>query len=1239
MKFPKLKSKLFRIGIAVFLFLSVIGTTIFTIHPVSASPVDAFWVGGSGNWSDATNHWAITSGGSPAVGDEPASTTNVYFDANSFSGNGQVCTADGADVCANMDWSGEINYTASVTIAPGQSLTIYGSYTGSSKSTLTTGSGTYATLNFSATSGTNTINLNGGTLTTGSAYLFINITGTATFNLANNLISSIPVNTFINVNNVGTTFNTQNYTVTVGTFNISNGAVVNFGTSTINLGVNSGNPWTFSGTNNLTANLSTIIISSTGGTGNYPFNNGTYGTVDLISGAGGYNTQVTGTNTFANLIFTGQNAINSYASFASNQTITNSLTFVGYSTVNRMIVESGTIGTPITLNCAGATINEQNVLIEDIHITGSPSQGTNSIVGNLGGNSGITFTTPANMYWYQNSGTWTTASNWYLGTNGTGGTGRVPLPQDTAIFDGNSISAAAKTITMITNYPCGSIVTTSVANTPTFSPSGNVITYGSITDGTIVWSVSEIEFFGRGSNTLTTDGVTMPQIYIGSSSGDGIGGTLTLQDAFLSTSVLTLYAGTLNTNGQSVTIPNFVSSTTTYARGLITGASVFTLNATTAITKWNVAATNFTLNSGTSTIISTNSSTNAQSFTGGGQSYYNLTIGGLGVYTFTFNDADSFNILQVDRSQAAKTITGTHTETIVQLSIPISSTTAVTITNTSFTQVSGLVSSEYLVITSSTASGGALFYAGTTSTNVSGNSGWLFSEPANPVVETLPPTQLAFTSVVLQGALDTMAGNANGYVCFEISTSPSFPTGATTETTKQYVIAAQAFYQPLTSLSSGTTYYYKARFYYSNSTLDVEGSSVSFATYGTSGSPAVTTLAASSITNNSAIISGNITNLGGVSAVTVFFEWGTDVTYANGQTAPQSFSTLSSFSYSLNSTNGITLSNGVTYHYQAMLTYIDGSGNTQTVLGGDLSFVAGIQGSTVIQILNVGVFNNYLTNSPTAYDTLIVMEVVNNYTGYINKTASKYFQVQLLASDDTTILAASNLQYWGDRPESIYLNSTVTTASITYGSPYYIRVIGYNVPTNPYEDYLIQPTDWQGSDLTQLDSTIMLIGDSMSLTDNQSYTTVLADGHSQITDNAVGFYVNGVPDITNVRPNDFTSSQLNSQFPSTSANNQWDSNTAWTTNVGTNISADATIMAAPFGITGKDFLASLIWLFILCVIGYTVSQGGKPLPALLLCVPIIWLGTYWKILPVQQLIVICIIFFFFGVRQFFIKTT
>ena len=39
-----------------------------------------YWVGGSGNITDAANHWAATSGGAPGAGNLPSSTTDAIFD-------------------------------------------------------------------------------------------------------------------------------------------------------------------------------------------------------------------------------------------------------------------------------------------------------------------------------------------------------------------------------------------------------------------------------------------------------------------------------------------------------------------------------------------------------------------------------------------------------------------------------------------------------------------------------------------------------------------------------------------------------------------------------------------------------------------------------------------------------------------------------------------------------------------------------------------------------------------------------------------------------------------------------------------------------------------------------------------------------------------------------------------------------------------------------------------------------
>ena len=58
---------------------------------------DAYWVGGTGNWSDAANHWAISSGGVAGAGNLPGANSNVYFDTSSCSGACTV-TIDSAGV-------------------------------------------------------------------------------------------------------------------------------------------------------------------------------------------------------------------------------------------------------------------------------------------------------------------------------------------------------------------------------------------------------------------------------------------------------------------------------------------------------------------------------------------------------------------------------------------------------------------------------------------------------------------------------------------------------------------------------------------------------------------------------------------------------------------------------------------------------------------------------------------------------------------------------------------------------------------------------------------------------------------------------------------------------------------------------------------------------------------------------------------------------------------------------------
>src|SRR5205807_2435708 len=133
--------------------------------------------------------------------------------------------------------------------------------------------------------------------------------------------------------------------------------------------------------------------------------------------------------------------------------------------------------------------------------------------GDCGGNSGITFTSAQTNYWINNAATAVTSTlaQWASASGGPGGTGRVPLPQDTARFDANS-GGTSGTVQFdmprigsidFTGYPTAN----TVANNLIFTIFGN-LTHSSGSYGIAFWNNTQT-FGGRGSQTITTAGKTL----------------------------------------------------------------------------------------------------------------------------------------------------------------------------------------------------------------------------------------------------------------------------------------------------------------------------------------------------------------------------------------------------------------------------------------------------------------------------------------------------------------------------------------------------------------------------------------------------------------------------------------------------------------------------------------------------------------------------------------------------------
>jgi hypothetical protein len=722
-----------------------------------------------------------------------------------------------------------------------------------------------------------------------------------------------------------------------------------------------------------------------------------------------------------------------------------------------------------------------------------------------------------------------------------------------------------------------------------------------------------------------------------------LGGTVTLQDSITVNGAITLYAGILDFNNMNPTFASFDSSVNYNARTLNLGNGTITVNSTASITKWNVDSTNFTLIRGTSTIVMTSAGTNAQSMTGSGLVYNNLTIGGLGVYTFNFYNSNTYSTLEIDRSESAKTIGGSGTETVSQLSIPVVSTTVVTINGISFAQALGIFATEYVNVTSSTVTG-ISYYAGATPPSVDGggNTGWIFSEPPLPVVTTLGASQVQFYSAIFNGALDTLAGQPNGYVCFEYGTTSSYGS----ETPQQFVTTAGTFYQAMTGMTAGTTYHFKARFYYNSGAAYVDGLvDQSFSTFGSSGIPSITTLDATNLSVTTMTLQGRIDNTGGIATVYAYIEWGLDKNYLGGTTPQLSYTSPSSILQ-----GQITeLSRSTTYHFQAVLKYYDSAGVLQTVLGGDKTaktlFVSGA--SEVITIISANAFRGYEEDG----DYLFTAEVMDTYrtdTEKLYPTANigKYFFLQLLDPTDTTILAQTPLAFWGDRPISIYLNA-VAGAGLTEGAYYHLKVVGNFVgaPTASSQDYTLTDDDWGGTSLILLDDWCISAAQNMEISDNVapgSYVVSSTDNKQVITNAAGGYFTTGIPQISAIRPNLFQQSESQATATLGAKNDQWSSKHVWATQVGAQIASDWNTIGSLFygdsahGASAMGFILLIIAILI-CIFG--VMLGGKGLPLLILSFPLLYWGTEMGALAYQWLLVPCVAMVMLWARQFWVKPT
>lgn len=525
------------------------------------------------------------------------------------------------------------------------------------------------------------------------------------------------------------------------------------------------------GAGNLDGSTTTHISATSGGVGgaSYPTSSDNL-IFDANSNATAFTVTVTGATSVANLIignplvgvitFAGSSALNVYGNldlpsggtWTYSGTITMKATSTGMTITSRSVQLQG----PVTLDGVGGGWT----LVDTFKITGGngtltltngsfdsgnqaiqlkrfSSNNSNTRVITMGSS---TWTLTANSATLWDTGTVTgltlNAGTSIIDCTYSGSTGSRVIATSTARINTLKFSAGTDTVDLAScmmndlNYTGFG----GIQNGNNFTVGGSLTCGASMTFNT----GGNLTMDTTGSKTITSNGVQIKKNILIT----GVGGTITLADALSldSTHVLTLTNGTFDGAGFAFT--GNVASNNSNTRTFTMGNGLFTLTGTGTV--WDFGTTtNLTFNIGSSTIKITNTTNTALTFAGGGLNYSTSVWFSRSTSTAanTITGSNTFAILKDDGTGTHSLLFTAGTTTTISTAagwqvngtaghlITVDSVTAAT---HSIVCTSGAISADYLSINNSVATGGANFYAGANSTNVSGNVGWQFMARGTP---------------------------------------------------------------------------------------------------------------------------------------------------------------------------------------------------------------------------------------------------------------------------------------------------------------------------------------------------------------------------------------------------------------------------------------------------------------------------------------------------------------------------
>jgi hypothetical protein len=584
-----------------------------------------YWVGGGdGIWNTgAQTKWATTSGGAGGAA-VPTAADDVFFDANS----GATVSILGLTMpCRSLNTTGFVG-TISFGNSPNSIIAIGDALGGA----VTIGAGTSFT-NLGTVA--NTISLVA-TSDNGGAGWPITTNGVVMPPMTFGGVAQVAGGKWVlqdalNWSNLG-----SGQLVLLGGFLDTNSKALNgwaisingttarrldLGASVVTLSSTANNAWLSNTLSNLTFNPGTSNIVFTGANGG--FQSGPLTFYDLtFSGAGKQSLigPVSGaTITCHNLTGTGVELRIAVwvvtAGVTGTVVVTGTLTLQGASPTARLMVDgtdAGNLIHAVPANIQAAAVSLSNVDFRDINASGAaPWTGTS--LGDMLGNSGITFAASQNRFWVGGTGAWDDTAHWSATSGGASGA-TIPLAQDDVFFNassgGGTVNARARSMGRNLDFTgfTGTLDTAGVGATTDHYAHGS-LTLGA---GMSIINANNLWLCGRGNHTITSNGKLITQIL----TIYGPGGTYTCTDTFNPSSTFTVSYGTFDANDFNVTcnrmVFGFNTASTAPAYLVKMGSGTWTVQGTGSSAPIAIitgSTSNGAVQAGTSTIVLTSTST------------------------------------------------------------------------------------------------------------------------------------------------------------------------------------------------------------------------------------------------------------------------------------------------------------------------------------------------------------------------------------------------------------------------------------------------------------------------------------------------------------------------------------------------------------------------------------------------------------------------------------------------------